>query len=417
MENIKDSYDQDGYDKMGFNKKGINRYTGTKYNSLGYDRYGYDSKGFDYTKIHRDTGTHYDPEGFDIRGLDKEGYNRKGYNKEGYNRAGFNRKGIHKKTGTTLDSEGFDTNGYNEEGYDKDGYDRNGVSKEGINRETGEIDEGVRLANEFIDFGKSIEAFAKYQQMSTEQVKTIIDAIRTSPIVKEKLDRALERNADRFFGTVKTKKEQLLSGKIAVTDIRGIHDVIRLCNSEERKKVTEMLVQAMASHEIGILQYRDILGIKEINSSLPQNIITQIEEIKRFAGPLAEEMYREMERLRPYRTPYIANEGEALGYMEKPTDKTPKMVTISDEHRDMARQYLKATGEFICNKTMQATLMKIVKGEIGIEQIQRAQKENELRNLQQEDGELGELIEQSEQFIKASQGITQQNSDTNDTRE
>jgi len=124
-----------------------------------------------------------------------------------------------------------------------------------------------------------------------------------------------------------------------------------------------------------------------------------------------------MDRLKPYRTPYIANEGEALGYMEKPTDKKPKMVTITDEHREMARQYLRATDEFICNKTMQTTLMKIIKGEIGIEQIVRAQKESELRRLQQEDGELGELIEQSEQFIKDSQGKTQTGPNTDDKRE
>lgn len=61
--------------------------------------------------------------------------------------------------------------------------------------------------------------------------------------------------------------------------------------------------------------------------------------------------------------------------------------------------------------------MKIVKGEIGIKQIQRAQKESKLIKLQQEDVELGELIEQSEQFITSTQGIDQQTSKTNGTRE
>ena len=119
-----------------------------------------------------------------------------------------------------------------------------------------------------------------------------------------------------------------------------------------------------------------------IDSSLPQSIIRQIEGLKRNAGRMTRELYKEMDRLKQYKTPYIANEGESLGYMEKPTDRTPKMVTITDEHRDIARQYLRATNEFICNKTMQATLMKIVKGEIGIEQVERARKESELWHME-----------------------------------
>lgn len=410
-------YNEEGFNTSGFNKRGIHRFTGTRYGPSGYDEHGYDKNGFDYRKIHKDTKTSFDTEGFDIKGFDVEDYDRKGYNREGYNRRGFDRKGIHKKTGTTFDPKGFDTNGYNREGYDKNGYDRNGVNREGINRNTGEKDERVKFAEEFILSGMSMEAFAKNKQMSIEQVKAIIDEIRISAIVKEKLDRALERNANRFMFAVTKDKEQLLTGKITIRDVKGINSVLGFCNPDERKKVTDMLVQAIASHEISILQYKDILGIKQINSSLPQEIIMQIESLKRSAGPLAREFYKEMDRMKSYKAPYIPGEGETLGYMEKPTDKKPKMVTITDEHRDMARQYIKATGEFICNKTMQVTLMKIVKGEIGIEQIQRAQKESELRSLQQEDGELGELIEQSEQFIKASQGIAQQHSDTNGTRE
>lgn len=445
-------YTKAEFDRRGFLIDGTHIDTGTKYNKYGYDAYGYNEQGYNeygWNKelIHEETQTKYGPDGYDVGGYDLRGfprecygrkankytgnlYDREGFNKKGlwhgkneysgitgFNINGWNIKGINQKTGTLYDIEGYDRDGYSQEGYDRDGYDRLGINQNGINQETGKRDIRIEFAERFIASEKSIEQFAKEKQLPVEEVIAKIEEIRKSPFISEAINVALNRNANKFLGTLKTKKEQLLSGKIAVIDIMGIHDVIRLCDFEERKKVTEMLIKAMTSHEISILQYRDILGIKEINSSLPQNIIAQIEQVKRFAGPLAREMYREIDRLKPYRMPYRESEGETLGYMEKPTDKKPKMVTITGEHRDMARQYLIATDEFICNKTMQATLMKIVKGELGIEQIERARKESELRKLQKEDGELGELIEQSEQFIKENQEKSQSVADTEDKGE
>ena len=356
-------------------------------NGWGYDEQGYDVNGFTaYNKgaIHKDTGTKYDSEGFDKKGYDKEGFDRDGYH-----------------------IEGFHKDGYNEDGYDKNGYDKNGINREGINRKTGKKDERIEFAEEFIASGQSIEEFAKQKQIPTEQVIEMIEKVRLSPSINEDVDSALEKNSNSYLRIEKNKKEQLLSGEISITDVSGIKDVIKACNSYERKIIIKMLIQAMASHEISVLQYRDILDIKCINSNLPQNIIQQINGLRRSAGPLSKELHREMNRLKAYRLPYIASEGETLGYKEKPTDKEPKLVTITDKHRDMARRYLEATDEFVCSKTMNITLMKIIKGEIGIEQIERVQKESELRRLQKKDGELGELIGKSERFIKESQGKTQ----------
>ena len=115
------------------------------------------------------------------------------------------------------------------------------------------------------------------------------------------------------------------------------------------------------------------------------------------------EVYREIDRIKPYKTPYRAVEGETIGFFANPKDKEPVKFDITDAQRDMARQYLKATGEFICNKTMQATLMKIVKGELDIEKIERAKKEGKLRILQQEDKQLDEMIKQAEKLINQKQ--------------
>lgn len=422
-----DGYDREGYDSQGYGKDGYDK---KGYNKRGYDKDGYNTNGYNeqgYHKItgfniqsgiHKETGTPYNPEGYNRDGYDKEGYyydgyDRKGFSREGYDRSGFDRDGYDRdgydKSGIDklgYGKDGLHIEGYNEEGYDKRGYDRNGVSKVGISRLTGQKDDRVQLAEEFIVARKSIEQFAKEKQISVESVKAIIEVIRTSPCIKEKIDEVLTSNSNRYLTSLKVKKQQLLSGTKTIKEISGINDVLRICDTHERQKITELLITEMASHEISILDYKYILGIEKIDANLPQNIITQIDAMKKSAGRLSRELYKEIDRIKPYRTQYKAAEGETIGFFANPTDKEPVKFTITDTQRDMARQYLRATGEFICNKTMQATLMKIVKGELDIEKIERAKKEGELRSLQQEDAELTELIEQSEQFIENNMEVT-----------
>lgn len=74
------------------------------------------------------------------------------------------------------------------------------------------------------------------------------------------------------------------------------------------------------------------------------------------------------------------------------------MIAIDDEMREKARTYLKYTDEFICDKTMQKTLMQIAKGEIDEEKIERARKEKELKSLQEEDVKLDEALSLAEKI-------------------
>jgi len=416
-------YGPDGYDINGFNEKRIHKIT-----KKGLDPDGYNKEGFDIKGIHKHTGTKFDPEGFnkygyDIEGYKRDGFNNKGYNREGFDRGGFNKEGIHKDTGTLFNPDGYnkkglDKDGYNEDGYNKDGYDREGytaagydklgISREGINRKTGEKDERIIFAEEFIASKSTIEQFAREKQMSVEEVNSRIAQIRHSICVKEGIDNLLTGNSNRYLGTLNTKKEQLLSGKVTVRDVRGIDAILKLCDMEETEKITGMLVRELTAHDISILDYQKILGIKELGSGLPSAIVEKLEYfngmVKRSNNPqirmAAREMHAEISRVREYRTPYRANEGEALGYFANPTDKEPTVVSITDEHREMAREYLHATDEFICNKTMTATLMKLVRGDLDAEKITRAKKEKELRGLQQEDKELDDTLSMAEQVIE-----------------
>lgn len=400
-------YNQDGYDEYGFNKEGINEYTGTKYDLDGFDRERFNARGFSaITRKHRITGTVYDEKGFNIDGL---WHGKNVYSLEtGYDVNGFNSEGIHEETQTKFNPDGYDRDGYNQNGYDRNGYDRLGINSEGINIDTQKKDERLFLAEEFIEAGKSIEKFAQDKQMDIEEIRAKLEEIRKSPVMSERITLALGKNASRFKGAMQTKKMQLLAGEISVKDITGIDVILRLSSNEEREKITELLIKQVAAHDIKVLEYGNIFGIQNIDSSLPKAIIERLKLLNGQARMsqnkniklLSKEMYKEIDRMKAFSTPYIASPGEQLGYMEHPEDTAPKMVTITDEHRDMARQYIKATDEFICNKTMQATLMQIVRGQLNLDMINRATAEKELRTLQKRDKELDEATQLAEKVIE-----------------
>lgn len=437
----KTPFDERGYDRTGFNERGIHRETRAKIGPDGYNKYGFNLAG-----IHRDTHEKYDPEGFDWYGFDAEGYNREGYNRngldrEGFDKSGFNKDGIHKNTNTEYDlegykkdgfnaegvhrdtktkfnPEGYDIEGYNEQGYDRmgfnragydeQGYDINDVNKDGINRDTGEKDVRIEFVERFIDEGVSIEQFARIVQMTPQEAERVITEVRESPCIKARLNRALRKNSDTFIRTTRAKKDQLVSGKISVRDVGHIDTILRLASKEEKKVITEMLMKEVSTHSITMSQYKSIFGIGNVGAQLPQEVLNRTEEMFRSAknigisgmSKLARDIRAEMDRIRSYRKPYIPSEGEKMGFLENPSDKEAKMVEITDEHRTLARQYLRVSGEYICQKTMSLALMKVIKGEITPERMVRLEKENRLRALQHEKGELDEVESMAKQVMQ-----------------
>ncbi len=448
----KDGYDQEGYDTRSFDRNGINKYTGEKYNRQGidkdgYDEEGYDGKGFDRNGIHKMTGTIYDPRGYDREGYNSEGFDRNNYNREGvrrwdigrYDERGFDENGYHEKTGTLydpkgfakdgfnkqgLDREGYGRDGYNSQGYDKrgadkygytarglhiegydengydvNGYDRNGNDRNGINRITGQVDKRIQLAKKIVEEDLTIEQFSKKYSLPMEQVKSAINAIRETPCIKQQLDEVLAKHSNEYMGALRLTANEILAGRIKITEVKNVSTIIGICSERDREKLTSMLMSAITSHEIGIMQYARMFGEGVEYTRLPKHMVEVLSEMKKTAGPRAREIYKEIDRVKAYQQPYRSIDGERMGYLAKPTDKTPTMVDITDTERDLARDYLKASGEYICNKTMQATLMKVIKGEIDEAKIERIRKETTLRELQQQDKELDIQLEQTGQVV------------------
>lgn len=439
----KQTVDEQGYDKDGFNKKGIHRDTRRK---IGPD--GYNKNGFNIEGIHRDTHEKYDPNGFDWFGFDSEGYNREGYNRngldrEGYDKDGFNKEGIHKDTNTEYDiegyridgfnlegihretktkfsPEGYDIEGYDEHGYDRlgfdragydeDGYDINDVNMNGLNRDTGEKDVRIEFVQKFIAEGVSIEQFARIVKMTPQEVEMVITEVRESPCIKTQLDKVLQKNSNTFLKTVKAKKEQLVSGKISIRDVSDIGTILRFASIEEKKTIAEMFMKEVSTHDMTMGEYKAILGIGKMGPQLPQEVLNKTEELFRFAKNtgiksipmLARDIHTEMERIGSYRKPYIPALGEKMGYFENPTDTEAKMIEITAEHRSLAKQYLRLTDEYICQKTMSSALMKVIRGEITPEKMARIDKERQLRRLQQEKHKLDEVESMAKQVMQGN---------------
>lgn len=312
-------YDKNGFDVTGIHKDTLTGYDQEGYDNSGFDKDGYDRYGFDKKRIHRDTLTEYDPDGYDgWWGLDKDGYDRKG----------FNWDGIHKDTKGKYDPDGFDKDGYNIEGFDRDGFDKFGYDREGFNKDgyngEGYNREGINRAG-FDKKGIHKDTLTEYDT----------DGFDKNGYDKEGYNRK---------GIDKTGK-----------------------NREERKEIQNRQramwlglrrkAEALAKGEMTIEEYimKSKMSIEELIEFAKKNNLSAdvIRGLRRFIKPY--QVYTRPFSKKEYlfSTTLIIDEKEV-----KPTEQDV----------DMAIEYLKAKGSLVCDKTVNDTVRRYLKGEIDITQ-------------------------------------------------
>lgn len=452
----KDGYDREGYNRAGYNRDGFDRRGVDKDGftlegisaDWGYDRDGYYPNGFHFkTRINKYTGGYYDKDGYDADGYNKLGFNRDGFNrqgkdKDGNNRRGFNAQGIHKDTNSEFgpdginrrgfskdgihvvtnsiydtqgfdiqgfDEKGFDKNGFDKEGYDRRGFNKYGINREGINEKTGEADERVLLAEEFIAYGKSVSEFAEFKKIKLEDLSEQLRIVKDLPSLKDKLKDILSRNTRNYLAILRKKKDRILSGKVKVRDATNVDAILKICSPEEKKLLEQMIVGEITSHSLRVMQYVRMFDLKPLNTTVFNKITSKIQSLiyiavndrDSFPKNATFELRKENFRLNIYKTPYIPTENERIGFIRKPEDRQPEMFEITDAHRDMARRYLYAIDEFPCGKTMRDAFFKIAKGELEEATIARMTKERELKRLIRKNNELGDSIEAINEIGKA----------------
>ena len=325
-------------DKRNFDTDGINLDTGEKYDANGYDVLGFDRNG-----IHKDTGTKYNRYGYDITGFNAEGFNVKGYDREGY---------------------------------DREGYDVNKIDRHGISKKSGEKDTKITIAEKFIESGLTLKEFSEMIEVDPAKVNRLMQTIRRSPYIKDALDEALQKNDVVFSKESMELKQQLLTGQKSIKEVGSIDDIIAVCTESEKQEVREILIKAMNTHEIRILEYQKIFNLDEEKGNLPSQILKRLSPMlttaKRSKKPeirsASRGIYKEIDRISRYQSPYNDNDLTKVGYVDE--NNQSHWLTISKERIEMAKKYLKATGEYICYKTMDDVFMGVLKGTLDEHHLQ-----------------------------------------------
>ena len=300
---------------------------------------------------------------YDYLGFDSEGYNSRGYNMAGYNREGFN----------------------------EEGYDPNGIDALGISKRTGDKDSKVALAEEFIASGLTLEAFCEDEKKKIEVVTKSFEALKQSPCIRDELAAALEKSKEKPSEEDKEIKEKVLSGEMPIKSVSEIYKVLRICSTEERQQVRELLITAIDSHELKIMEYKNIFGIKEENDTLPIKIIAKISGLTKYVRRSKNQRIKmmikgldnEVRRITAYKSPFKPADLKRIGYEEK---GKVKYLTITQEMIENAEKYLRAKGEFVCFKTMNDLFMSVVKGTLSEHQLKMVdQKKDKKKEEKKED--------------------------------
>lgn len=400
----KKGYDKDGYNKNGYNEKGFNSsgYNQEGFNLFGYDKDGYNRRGFKIGSDINKNGTRYDDDGYDKDGYDKDGYSRagykwgydrKGYDREGYNRKGFSINGYY-RDGTKYDENGYDKDGYNQEGFNSEGIHKNGsvygddgfsihgINKDGINRETGELDERVELVKKYLEAGISKVAFSQKCKIKVEDFNKILKIVSHSypTITQTQLEEVAQKSSNRYYQTLKKTAHDLENDDISIEEFTrtrfGFDEVASFFSSLEVKTtVRNKVFEYMVSGEMNMMQYFSVFGLRRSNTLVFNeamdeynhwlNIAKKVPEFKSFVPSL----YRERKRLTKFERPYEGCRGLKIGYID-PDTKKDVIVEMTSDHEKYAKEYLRKTGEYICQSTMQSIFQQFARGTLTFDDVQ-----------------------------------------------
>ena len=414
----KSGYNEEGFDSRGYDREGINKETGTKYNKKGYDRSGYDKDGYNTRGYDRNgyNKKGYDRSGYDKNGYDEEGFNREGINKEtgtkynkkgydrsgydeesfdreGYDRDGYDREGINKETGTKYNIKGYDKNGYDKDGFDEEGYNKEGfdrtqynkylINKDGINKITGKKDDRIILVEEWLKTTHSMGGFAAKNGMSEKEFFRLVEEVRKIyPKLIENIEEKNDRTRDVYLFKNKEIAQKLLNGELKIENFAKDRQLkcdfdlmIKLLQSKEEKiQLTSLILDYITTGNIEITDYFNMFAKGKYKKESFKDVEKQLEVIEGVCKSIPElrksiaGIKKQKRILESYKKPFFRNEINRMGYVDPKTNKV-NMVEITDEIVEDAKRYINITENFLCSKTMQATILKIVKGEITKEQI------------------------------------------------
>ena len=398
----KDGYDKDGYDKSGYNREGIHKKTGTIYDENGYDRKDYDrngininrkldknavERGFVSPEKNQITKTRYDIKGFDIDGYDKDGYDI-----NGFNRKGISREGVFASTGTI---------------YDENGYNIYGIDAQGIDRATGKRSILIIAVEQYIDSNQSIGLFCKKNNINKQQFMQLLKDIPNiyPSITREQLQEVSARSSSVYLQKREDILQKLVSGEKTFEEYLeqdagsvNYDQLIAVAQKHGKEDfINSLLISFMVSGKMKYKTYINLFTSKDEGEAFHKSISSHVQELLKLARynpqfrQYVSNLHKEKTRLEKFKTPVV--ESELIG-SKRSYDSGKTFIEVTEEHLQQAKQYVRASGEFVCLATVNEAITKILKGEIDPSTI----------NIKQENGEepkteLRTLIEQKQLLI------------------
>lgn len=245
-------------------------------------------------------------------------------------------------------------------------------------KKQGEQHPAFVITKMFLDSNISKEKFCKANNLEQEELDRILEEVSLIyPELKEDIERHNKQASTIFLAIVKDIREKILNGELTVEDYisqdgrYNIEQLRRCATEEEKYKLQKLLMDAIANNKLSFMGYKKILGTGITYEEVIKGIEDLIRETKaQYEGILNASINRKIkeneEKLKKYQQPL--NRKIFLGG----TRTFPKLniqMTVTDKHIELAEDYLKTKGEYICHYTVDQTISKIAKGEITKEKV------------------------------------------------
>lgn len=282
--------------------------------------------------------------------------------------------------------------------------------------EQGENHPKLILVNNFLSSNTSKKLFCKTNDIREQELDEALQEVGSIyPELKQKIEDKNRQTSAIYLSRVEKITTKLLSGEMTLAQYSRennanikISDLLRrIKNFEDRKNLQKIIINAIASGDLQMMDYVRLFSLeydyKTVISSINSFIKETVKELPELQGKgkpinLAQMQVKELKKFEKLykKSDFL---GSSRGF--KDNNGEIKMIQITDEHIEYARKYLKLEDEYICYRTMEQAISKLIKGEITKEEIdQMIEKRKAFLALKKKEQEKQELTQQAEKTDK-----------------
>ena len=256
--------------------------------------------------------------------------------------------------------------------------------------ELGEKHPYLKLVRRYLASNKTKALFIKENGLLEKEFNAILNEVTSVyPELKEAVNEKNKVTTAIYLNSLDKVIEALVNGDISVKDYaKGnygnykVSDILRKTKTsmEQRDYLRQLFAHSIASGELGMMDYIRLFSPKG-TFDYSETIVEAkkfLRETERFMPDFNGEdklfniAHRMINKLRKYERPFKMSDflNMKKGFMDPKTGHV-EMTTITQEHIDYAKKYLKITDEYMCATTMGEAISKLIRGDITKEEIDR----------------------------------------------